>query len=319
MPVLRKTAQNQRIGVYTPFIKKVVRNRTLLLMVLIPLAYIIIFSYLPMGGVILAFKDYKYRLGIFGSPWIGLKNFSFFFISGAAGRVVRNTMLYNIAFITIGMIVEVFFAIILSEIRGRYYKKVTQSMMLLPFFISWVVVASVLYSILSFEYGLLNNIIKGVGGEPVNLYAIPAAWPFVLVFLRMWKAVGYGSIIYLANITSIDPQIYEAAEIDGANLWQKTGYITIQHLRPTMVIMLLLAMGGMFRGDFGMFYQTIRNNGLLLPYTDIIDTFVFRALLSSSDVGMSAASGLFQSVLCFITVMLANFVVNKIDPEYALF
>ena len=301
------------------FLKQLARNWTLLLMVLVPLAYIIVFSYLPMGGVILAFKDYKYRLGIFGSPWIGLKNFTYFFISGSAWRVVRNTMLYNIAFITVGMAVEVFFAIILSEIRGRYYKKATQSMMLLPFFISWVVVASILYSILSYEYGLLNNVILGLGGEPVNFYAIPKAWPFVLVFLRIWKSAGYGCIIYLANITSIDPQIYEAAEIDGANLWQKTGYITLQHLRPTMVIMLLLALGGMFRGDFGMFYQTIRNNGLLLPYTDIIDTFVFRALLSSSDVGMSAASGLFQSVLCFATVMAANFVVTKIEPDYALF
>ncbi|MDR3121136.1 MAG: ABC transporter permease subunit [Clostridiales bacterium] len=301
------------------FFRQIARNRTLLLMVLFPLAYIIIFSYIPMGGVVLAFKDYKYRLGMFGSPWVGLKNFSYFFISGAAGRVVRNTLLYNLAFISIGMIVEVFFAIILSEIKGKFFKKITQSMMLLPFFISWVVVSSILYSILSYEYGLMNNLIRSAGGEPVNLYGIPAAWPFVLVFLRIWKSAGYGCIIYLANITSIDQQIYEAAEIDGANIWQKTTYITLQHLRPTMVIMLLLALGNMFRGDFGMFYQTIRNNGILLPYTDIIDTFVFRALLSSSDVGMSAASGLFQSVLCFITVMTANFVVTKIDPDYALF
>jgi putative aldouronate transport system permease protein len=268
-----------------------------------------------MGGLVLAFKDYKYRLGIFGSPWIGLKNFSYFFISGAAGRVVRNTLLYNLAFIVIGMIIEVFFAIILSEIRGKYFKKLTQSMMLLPFFISWVVASSILYSILSYEYGLLNNVLS----EPVNVYANPALWPFILVFLRIWKSSGYGCVIYLANITSIDSQVYEAADIDGANIWQKIVYITLQHLRPTMVIMFLLAMGNMFRGDFGMFYQTIKNNGILLPYTDIIDTFVFRALLSSSDVGMSAASGLLQSVLCFLTVVTANFIVTKIDPEYALF
>ncbi|MDR1532248.1 MAG: ABC transporter permease subunit [Clostridiales bacterium] len=288
-------------------------------MVAIPILYVIVFSYIPMGGIILAFKDYKYRLGIFGSPWVGLNNFRYFFISGAAGRVIRNTLLYNMAFITAGMIIEVFFAIVLSEIRNRYFKKIAQSMMLLPFFISWVVVSSIVYSVLSYEYGLINNLLAGVGGEPVNLYALPKAWPFILVFLRIWKGAGYGCIIYLANITSIDPEIYEAADIDGANIWQKTSAITLQHLRPTMVILFLLAMGGMFRGDFGMFYQIIRNNGTLLPYTDIIDTFVFRALLSSSDVGMSAASGLFQSVLCFITVMLANFVVTKIDPDYALF
>jgi len=300
------------------FLQQVARNRTLLLMVAVPLVYIIVFAYLPMGGVVLAFKDYKYRRGILGSPWIGLKNFNYFFISGSAARVIRNTLLYNLAFITVGMFVEVLFAIILSELRGKYFKKISQSMMLLPYFISWVVAASIVYSVLSYEYGVMNNILKGVGAEPYNVYANPQVWPPLLVFLRLWKSAGYGCIIYLANITSIDPQIYEAADIDGANIWQKTVYITFQHLRPTMVIMLLLAMGNMFRRDFGMFYQIIRNNGVLLPYTDIIDTFVFRALLSSSDVGMSAASGLFQSVLCFITVMSANFVVNKIDPDYAL-
>ncbi len=301
------------------FWRQVVDNRALLVMLLIPFAYIVIFSYLPMGGIVLAFKDYKYAMGIFGSPWVGLNNFSFFFISGAAARVVRNTLLYNLAFIIIGMLVEVFFAIILSELRGKYFKKISQSMMLLPYFISWVVVSSIVYSILSYEYGLLNNILRSLGMEPLNLYAMPTAWPFLLVFMRIWKSAGYGCIIYLANITSIDPQIYEAADIDGATIWQKTTHITLQHIRPTMVIMLLLAMGNMFRGDFGMFYQLIHNNGVLLPYTDIIDTFVFRALLSSADVGMSAAAGLFQSVLCFATVMTANFVVTKIDPDYALF
>lgn len=293
--------------------------RPLLLMLLIPFAYIIVFSYIPMSGIVLAFKDYKYADGIWGSPWVGLDNFSFFFISGAAGRVIRNTFLYNLAFILVGMVTEVGFAIILNEVIGRFFKKITQSMMLLPYFISWVVVASIVYNILSYEYGLLNNILKFFGAEPVNLYAMPTVWPFILLFFRIWKSTGYGSIIYLANITSIDPQIYEAADIDGASVWQKITKVTLPHLRPTIVIMILLALGGMFRGDFGMFYQIIGNNGILLPYTDIIDTFIFRSLISSSDVGMSAASGLFQSILCFVTVMLANFVVKKIDPEYSLF
>ncbi|MDR1263847.1 MAG: sugar ABC transporter permease [Oscillospiraceae bacterium] len=294
-------------------------NSAFLLMIAIPVVYVIIFSYIPMGGVILAFKNYKYRLGILGSPWVGLNNFKFFFISGAAGRTIRNTLLYNTAFIVLGMFTEVVFAIILNELRGRGFKRTAQSLMLLPFFISWVVVSSIVYSIISYEHGLLNNIITAFGGSPVNVYAKPTAWPFIMVFLRLWKGAGYGCIIYLANITSIDPEIYEAAEIDGANIWQKTRSITLQHLRSTMVIMLLLAMGGMFRGDFGMFYQMVKNNGVLLPYTDIIDTFVFRALLSSADVGMSAASGLFQSLLCLITILSANFVVTKIDPDYALF
>lgn len=293
--------------------------RPLLLMLLIPFAYIIIFNYLPMGGIVLAFKDYKYADGIFGSPWVGLKNFSFFFISGAAGRVIRNTFLYNLSFILIGVVVEVGFAVILNEVIGKFFKKIAQSMMLLPYFISWVVVASIVYNVLSYEYGLLNNILTFFGAEPINLYAMPGAWPVILVFFKIWKSTGYGSIIYLANITSIDPQIYEAADIDGATVWQKITKVTLPHLRPTIVIMILLALGNMFRGDFGMFYQIIGNNGILLPYTDIIDTFIFRSLISSSDVGMSAASGLFQSVLCFVTVMLANFVVKKIDPDYSLF
>ena len=307
-------------GKRTPkVLRQFMAYRPLLLMLLIPFVYIVIFSYLPMGGVVLAFKDYKVRDGIFGSPWIGLKNFSFFFISGAAGRVVRNTLLYNITFIVVGMFTEVAFAILLSEIAGKYFKKLTQSFMLLPFFISWVVAASIVYNVFSFEYGLMNNILRALKLDPINLYAITGAWPFLLLFFKLWKSTGYGCIIYLANITSIDQQIYEAADIDGASIWQKVTHITIQHLRPTMIIMLLLAMGNMFRGDFGMFYQIIRNNGLLLPTTDIIDTFVFRTLISSSDFGMSAAAGLFQSILGFATIMTANFIVNKIDPDYALF
>jgi putative aldouronate transport system permease protein len=302
-----------------PALRLLRENAAFLAMVAIPAAYVVIFSYIPMGGIILAFKNYKYRMGVLGSPWVGLSNFKFFFISGSAGRVIRNTLLYNVAFIVLGMLVEVCFAIVLNEMRGKWYKKTVQSLMLLPFFISWVVVSSIVYSVLSYEHGLMNNLLRAFGGAPVNVYARPQVWPAILIFLRLWKGAGYGCIIYLANITSIDPAIYEAAEIDGANIWQRTRYITVQHLRPTMVIMLLLAMGGMFRGDFGMFYQMVKNNGILLPFTDIIDTFVFRALLSSADVGMSAASGLFQSVLCLATVLLANFVVTKIDPDYALF
>ena len=299
--------------------RQFLQYRPLLVMLAIPLIYILIFSYMPMGGIVLAFKDYKYAGGIFGSPWVGLRNFRFFFISGAAATVIRNTILYNIAFIAVGMTVEVSFAIILNEVLGRVFKKLAQSMMLLPYFISWVVASSIVYNIFSYEYGVFNNLLTSIGLDPVNVYANPGAWPFLLVFFRLWKGAGYGCIIYLANITSIDPQIFEASQIDGANVWQQIRHITLPHLRPTMVILLLLALGGMFRGDFGMFYQLIGNNGILLPYTDIIDTYIFRMLISSADVGMSAASGLFQSVLCFATVLTANFVVKKIEPDYVLF
>jgi len=192
-------------------------------------------------------------------------------------------------------------------------------MMLLPHFISWVVVSALVYNILNFEFGVFNNLRSGVGLDPVNVYGNPPLWPFIMVFLNLWKGAGYGTIIYLANITSIDPQIFEAAQIDGANAWQQIGRITIPHLRPTMIILFLLAMGNMFRGGLDMFFQIIGNNGILLPRADVIDAYVFRLLTSSADMGMAASAGLFQSVLGFITVLTANFVVKKIEPDYSLF
>jgi len=301
------------------FYQQFLQYRPLLVMLAIPIAYVVIFSYIPMSGVVLAFKNYNYRDGMWGSPWVGLANFRFFFISGAAFRVIRNTLLYNMAFITVGMFVQISFAILLNEVIGKLFKRLAQSMMLLPYFISWVVASAIVYNILNYEFGLLNNILGFFGKEDINVYAMPAVWPFLLVFFNLWKGAGYGIIIYLANITSIDPQLYEAAEIDGANIWQRIFKITLPHLKPTAIILFLLAMGGMFRGDFGMFFQLIGNNGLLLPYTDIIDTYIFRMLMSASDVGMSAASGLFQSVMCFVTVLTANSIVKKIEPDYVLF
>jgi len=299
--------------------KQFLQYRPLLVMLLIPFAYIVIFAYIPMSGIVLAFKDYNYLGGIWGSPWSGLRNFRFFFISGAARTVIPMTLLYNLAFISVGMFVQVSFATILNEVMGKLFKRVTQSTMLLPHFISWVVVSSLLYNILNYEFGVLNNVLTGLGLEPVNVYGNPRLWPYIMVFLSVWKTAGYGTIIYLANIAAIDQQIYEAAQIDGANAWQQIWHITLPHLKPTMIIMFLLAMGNMFRGGLDMFFQVIGNNGILLPYADVIDAYVFRLLTSSADIGMAAAAGLFQSVLCFITVLIANFVVKKIEPDYSLF
>jgi len=288
-------------------------------MLLIPFAYIVIFAYIPMSGLVLAFKDYKYADGMWGSPWVGFANFRFFFISGAAAKVIPMTLAYNFAFITVGMFTQVSFAIILNEVMGKVFKRITQSMMLLPHFISWVVASALIYNILNFEFGVLNNVRAGLGLEPVNIYGTVRLWPFLMVFFNIWKSAGYGTIIYLASITSIDTEIYEAAQIDGANAWQQISNITIPHLKPTMIIMFLLAMGNMFRGGLDMFYQIIGNNGILLPHADVIDAYVFRLLTSTSDIGMAAASGFFQSVLCFITVLTANYVVKKIEPDYSLF
>lgn len=301
------------------FPKLLQRNASLLLMLLPATIFVIIFSYIPMGGIMLAFQKYRYADGIFGSPWNGLENFKFFFISGKAWPVTRNTMLYNLAFIFVNMFLQVTFAIILSEVRGKWFKKGAQSAMFLPFFISWVVASSIFYNVFSYEYGVFNGVLKQFGAEPVDIYANSAAWPFILIVLQAWKSVGYGSVVYLASITGIDQQIYEAADIDGASVWQKIRFITIPSIIPTMIIMLLLALGNIFRGDFGLFYQLVGNNGNLLPVTDIIDTFVFRALMSSADIGMSAAAGVYQSVLCLVTILIANKAVKMIQPDYSLF
>ena len=309
-PVLRKQPG---------FFAQVRKNSSFLLMLLPATLFILIFAYLPMGGIVLAFKQYRYADGIFGSPWNGLENFKFFFISGKAWPVTRNTMLYNLAFIGVGMFLQVTFAIILSEIKGKVFKKLTQSAMFLPFFISWVVASSIFYNMFSYEYGVFNGVLRTLGNEPVDIYANAAVWPFILICLNAWKSVGYGSVVYLASITGIDQAIYEAADIDGANVWQKIRFITLPSIVPTMIIMLLLALGSIFRGDFGLFYQLVGNNGNLLPVTDIIDTFVFRALMSTSDIGMSAAAGVYQSVLCLITILIANKAVKTLQPDYSLF
>ncbi|MDR1903283.1 MAG: ABC transporter permease subunit [Treponema sp.] len=302
-----------------PFWQKVWENRLMWLMLLPGITFIIIFAYIPMAGIITAFKDYKNQLGIWGSAWVGFDNFRYLFISGKLWQLIRNTLSYNVAFITLGMVCEVGFAVIISELPFRRLKKTFQSFTFLPFFISWVVVAAIMMNIFGYETGVLNTIITSFGGERVNIYGNPAKFPLVLVLLRLWKSTGYGCIIYLASITGMDQEILEAAEIDGANIWQRIWHITIAWIRPTMVIMLLLAIGSVFRGDFGMFYQITGRSQQLLEVSDIMDTYVYRSLMSSPNIGMSAAAGLFQSVLCFVSILLANYLVKRIEPDYTLF
>ena len=299
--------------------KQLYDNRFLLLMLLPAVVYVIIFNYIPMGGIVIAFKNYNYTDGIFGSPWNGFENFKYMIISHKLWPLTRNTLLYNLAFISIGTILQLILAVFLSELSGRVFKKFTQSAMLLPYFISWVVVSSIMLNIFGYEHGVLNNLRASLNKEPVDIYGNPTTWPFVMIALNQWKNAGYGSIIYLAAITGIDQEIYEAADIDGANIWQRIFKITLPCIKPTVIIMLLLSLGQVFRGDFGMFYQIVKNNQILLGTSDIIDTFVYRSLISSPDIGMSAAAGLYQSILCFITIMVADFAVKKIDPDYALF
>ncbi len=294
-------------------------NRIYLLLLVPAILYVIIFNYIPMGGAVIAFKNYNYSSGIFGSAWVGLKNFRFLIISNKLWTLTRNTLAYNFAFILIGMTLEVTFAIIINEMRSKWFKKTFQSFMFLPFFVSWVVAVSVIQTLLDYNTGFITRAVQALGGTMPNIYTTSAPWPYLLVFFRMWKGVGYGSIIYLSAVTSIDTQMYEAADIDGANSWQKVFRITLPNLVPTMVIMFLLAVGQIFRGDFGMFFQMVGNNGVLLETADILDLYVYRALSSGTNLGMSAAAGLYQSVLCFATIMTVNFIVKKIQPDYTLF
>jgi putative aldouronate transport system permease protein len=301
------------------FLEKVWENRIMVLMLLPATVFTVLFSYVPMAGIIVAFKDYQNRLGIWGSPWAGLNNFKYLVVSDKLWSLTRNTMLYNLAFIVLGMVCEIGLAIIISELPLARLKKTFQSFTFLPFFISWVVAASIVLNIFGYENGVINTMLTGIGSERVNIYGDPAQFPFVLILIRLWKNTGYGAIIYLASITGMDQQMLEAAEIDGANIFQRIWHITIAHIRPTMVIMLLLAIGQIFRGDFGMFYQIVGRSQLLIEVSDIIDTFVYRSLINSPNTGMAAAAGLYQSVLCFITILIANHVVKKIEPDYTLF
>lgn len=301
------------------FFKKLYKYRVFLLMLLPAVIYTLVFSYYPMTGVVMAFKKYNYNGGIWGSPWNGFDNFKFFFKSGQAWQVTRNTVLYNLAFIAVNMVMQLAVAVFLTEIKGGLFRKVSQSVMFLPHFISWVIVGVMVFNVFSSDYGLLNRLIVKLGGEKIAFYITPWVWPFILILCNMWKSVGYGSVMYLAAIMGIDTSMYEAAIIDGANVFQRIFKITIPMIKPTMVILLLLNLGGVFKGNFDMFYNLVGTNGLLYNYTDVIDTLSFRALISSNDFGMAAAIGLFQSVLCLITILIANAAVRKYDNDYALF
>lgn len=295
------------------------RNRALLVMILPVVVYLIIFSYVPMAGAVIAFKSYNFNDGIFGSPWCGLNNFRFFFMSGKAWQVTKNTVLYNAAFIVTQNILEIAAAIFLSEIAKPRFKKITQGAMFLPNFISWVVVGAIAYNLLSYDFGFINNVLTSMGMERWDVYTDASYWPGIFIFLSAWKHIGYGSIVYLAAIMGISSEIYESASLDGANEWQKIRYITLPGIKPTFVVLLILAIGNIFRGNFDMFYQLVGTNGLLYNATDVIDTYVFRSLLTTYEFGMSTAIGLYQSVLCCVTLLVTNAVIRRINPENALY
>jgi len=293
---------------------------SVLLLALPALVYLIINNYIPMFGIFIAFKNFDYSKGIFKSDWVGFKNFEFLFMTADAYIMIRNTILYNLAFIIFGTIVAVGIAILLAEIKETRTFKFIQAGMILPNLISMVVVSYIVYAFLSPEYGFINKTLGKIFGiQEMNWYQEPKYWPFILIIVFLWKNAGYLSVIYAAFIMSIDESLYEAAKIDGANKFQQICYITLPMLKQIVIVMVLLSVGRIFNSDFGLFYQVPMNSGALYDVTQTIDTYVYRALMQTYDVGMASAAGLFQSVVGFITVIVANAIVRKINPENALF
>jgi putative aldouronate transport system permease protein len=256
---------------------------------------------------------------MFRSPFVGFENFRFLVISGKLWMLTRNTILYNIGFILTGNVVSIAVAVMLNEIANRPFRKVTQSTLLLPYFISFVIVGVFAYNIFNYDYGVLNSLLRRLGVEPVSIYSTPAIWPPLIIFINLWKGVGYSTIIYFAAITSINPEMYEAAHIDGANAWQRIWRITLPNLTPTFVILLLFALGHIMRGNFQLFYNLVGANARLFPVTDIIETFVFRSLIVNFNFSLGTAVSLYQSIFGFALVMTSNWAVRQFEPDYALF
>ena len=303
-----------------PFSTSIRYTLPLLLLTLPGLAYLIINNYIPMFGIIIAFKQMDYSKGLLASPWIGLSNFKFLFSTPDAWVMTRNTLLYNLAFIVIGTVFAIGLAIMMNEITSSFYAKYFQGTFLLPNLISMVVVSYLVFAFLNADTGLFpKSVFPALSIQDINFYTSPGHWPFILLIVFMWKNTGYASIIYLASIAGIDKTLYEAAKIDGASKWNQIRFITIPLLKPTIIILFLFSVGRMMYSDFGLFYQVTMNSGALYPTTQTIDTYVFRGLMQLGNIGMASAAGVYQSIIGFILVLGANFLVRKINPENALF
>lgn len=299
-------------------VKEFKKNPALFLMLLPGLLVLFANNYLPMPGVLLAFKDYNYLDGFLGSEWVGFDNFKYLFSSNQAYIITRNTILYNLTFILISMTVALALAIALNEIRHKKLAKLYQSIFFLPYFLSWVVVSYLVYSLLSTDQGVFNGILESLGMERINWYVEAKFWPAILVVVNTWKWTGYDSIIYLAAIIGIDKALYEAAAIDGAGKIRQIFSITIPSIMPVITILALLKVGRIFYGDFGLFWNIPKNMGILYDVTNVIDTYVYRALTQAGDIGMATASGLYQATCGFILVITVNFIVRHFNKENAL-
>ncbi|WP_127533934.1 ABC transporter permease [Paenibacillus kobensis] len=318
--VTHSPVQSRRQGSIARFARNVVKYRVLLLMLLPTTIVFLLNCYIPMFGVIIAFKDINYVDGILGSPWVGLDNFRFLFTTSDAWRVTVNTIGYNVVFILSGLLLSVAIAIAVNEVRARFASKFYQTVMIMPNFLSMVVVSYIVYAFLHPEYGfVVKHVLPLFGYDSVNPYMHPQAWPYILWLTKMWHSVGIGSVIYLAAITGISEELYEAAVMDGAGKWQQITRITIPLLTPVMVILTILNLGGIFRSDFGLFYHVTLDSGALRSTTDVIDTFVYRGLIQLNDLGMSSAANFYQSVVGFFLVLGANGLARRLNRDTALF
>jgi putative aldouronate transport system permease protein len=311
--------QGHNVPVKRPLGKRI--NIGLVSMALPGIIVLLIFAYLPMIGILIAFKNYLPYLGFFGSSWVGFDNFKFLFNSGTALHITYNTLLMNTIFIITNTIACLCVALLLNEARvsNKFLSSIYQSVIFFPYLVSYVLVSYFVFALLNGDTGMLNHLLAGLHIAPVDWYSSPQYWPTILTLIYLWKSVGFGTIIYLAGIVAISPEFYEASQLDGANKWQQIRYITLPLLKPLLILTVLLAIGRIFYADFGLFFQVPRNQPLLYPATDVIDTFVYRALVTLDDVGMSSAAGFFQSVIGFVLIFTANWFVRRIDPDQAAF
>ncbi|WP_179394155.1 ABC transporter permease [Lacticaseibacillus absianus] len=308
----------------TNFFQRLWANRIFLLLVAPGTIFLIVFFYIPVLANVVAFQNFQYSdqgflYSLFHSPWVGFQNFEFFFKSADFWIVLRNTVGYNMIFLLMNFFFAIFFGIVMSQLRNARLLKVYQTSMLFPYFLSWAILAYFVYAFLSTDKGILNQLIQAMGGKPIDFYNTPAVWPFILIFLGVWKGIGYNSILYFATAMGIDPSYYDAAMMDGASKWQQIKNVTLPHILPVAVLMLILNIGGIFRSDFGLFYLIPRGSGTLINVTQTFDTYIYRALTTTNDIGMSTAAGLMQSVIGAMLIVVSNWVVRHVEPESALF
>lgn len=315
--------ETKKRGPQGNFFNRLKANKELLILSTPGAIWFLLFAYLPLFGILVAFKKFRlsgnFFTSLITSEFVGFKNFEFLFSSGDAWIILRNTVLYNIVFVILGVVLPVIVALLLNELRNKGMAKVYQSSMFLPYFLSWVVVSYCLFAFLNPDKGYFNAILRQFGFEEISWYTEKKLWPFIIILMSQWKGVGYNTVVYLASICGIDKTYYEAAMLDGATKWQQVKFITLPLLKPVITILLIMSIGGIFKADFGLFYQLPKDSGPLYPVTNVLDTYIYRALKTGGELGMSSAAALFQSTVGFVLIMIANKIVSKVDNENALF